>query len=477
MEKVLTNSQMRAADEYTINTLKIPSETLMRRAGESLAEEVEKVANLNGVKNILVLCGTGNNGGDGFVCAEKLIARGFAVKVYALEGSLSADCAREKQKYSGQYTQEISGGIIVDCIFGTGLTREVTGKYAEVIAKINASGAFVISADIPSGLSGDSGKILGCAVRADLTVAIAEYKAGHFLGDGTDLCGTLIKKDIGITCPDDGYAYIFNDCDIKPFYLKRKRNSNKGTYGSVNLIAGSSKYIGAAALAAEAALKSGCGYVKLITCNDVKYALAAKFPQVVFTGKEDLTSNLIAIGMGCGVSSELYNKIKYLLANYTGTLIIDADGLNTISKFGIDILINKSCRVILTPHPKEFSRLTNLSVEEILSDPLKNAKDFAKKYGVTLLLKGAASIITDGEKTVINAKGSTALAKAGSGDILSGYIGGCVARGLDPFDGVVCAAYTIGITAEEVSEQKTDYCATSKDIIKNIHRAVLRLTR
>lgn len=477
MEKVLTNSQMRAADEYTINTLNIQLETLMRRAGEGLAEEVEKAANRTGAENILVVCGTGNNGGDGYVCAEKLLARGFTVTVHALEGSLSADCAREKKKYTGCYTQEISGDIIVDCLFGTGLTREVTEKFAEIIAEINSSGAYVISADIPSGLCGDSGKILGCAVKADITVAIAEYKAGHFLGDGMDLCGKIVRKDIDITCPDSGYAVIYDDGDIKPFYPKRKRNSNKGSYGTVNLIAGSSKYIGAAALCSEAALKSGCGYVKLTACDEVKYALAAKFPQIIYLEEEDLNSNSIAIGMGCGVSVGLYNKIKNLLANYTGTLIIDADGLNTISKFGIDILINKSCRVILTPHPKEFSRLTKFAVEEILSNPLKVAKDFAKKYGVILLLKGAASIITDGENTVINTKGSTALSKGGSGDMLSGFMGGCIARGLNPFDGAVCAAYTLGITAEEVSEQKTDYCATAKDIIKNIHHAVLRLTR
>lgn len=477
MEKVLTNLQMRTADEYTINTLKIPSETLMLRAGEGLAEEVEKIANRIGAKKVLVVCGTGNNGGDGYVCANKLIASGIAVKVYALEGSLSVDCARERQRYTGEYAQEICGDILVDCVFGTGLAREVTGWCAEVINEINSSGAYVISADIPSGLSGDSGIVMGCAVKANLTVAIAEYKAGHFLGDGIDLCGALVKKDIGITCPDGSYACVFDDDDIKSFYSKRKRNTNKGSYGSVNLFAGSSKYIGAAALAAEAALKSGCGYVKLTSCDEVKYALAARLPQVIFLDGEDLASNSIAIGMGCGVNVELYNKINYLLANYTGTLIIDADGLNTISKFGIDILINKSCRVILTPHLKEFSRLTGLSVEEILSDQLKAAKDFAKEYGVTLLLKGAASIITDGEKTVINTKGSTALAKGGSGDMLSGFMGGCIARGLSPFDGAVCAAYTLGITAEEVSKQKTDYCATAKDIIKNIHNAVLRLTR
>lgn len=208
MEKVLTNSEMRAADGFTIKSLNVPSQTLMARAGEAIAEEAIKAAERIGAKSILVVCGTGNNGGDGYVCAQKLKSSGFAVKVYAAEGKYSQDCADAKEKYTGDYAKEICGDVIVDCLFGTGLTREVDGDFAEVVAKINGSGAFVISADIPSGLCGDSGKVLGCAVKADLTVAVAEYKAGHFLGDGMDYCGTLIKKDIGITCPDEGYAQI-----------------------------------------------------------------------------------------------------------------------------------------------------------------------------------------------------------------------------------------------------------------------------
>ena len=477
MIKVLTNSQMRAADNYTIENLKISSEMLMHRAGIAIADVVASYAEMViNAKTILVVCGTGNNGGDGYVCAQELNNRGFNVIVYAMDGNLSADCAREKSKYNGVYTEEITGDIIVDCLFGTGLCRAVSGKYAEVIEKINSSGAYVISVDIPSGLNGDNGLVEGCAVKAELIVAIAELKVGYFLNDGSDFCDIIIKKDIGITCPKNDYAQIFEDSDIKNFYPKRKRNSHKGTYGAAQLIVGSDKYIGAAALAAEAALKSGCGYVKLCTTEKVKAALAAKLPQVIYSDEIDFSAEAIALGCGCGVSEQLYALIEQLLIEYSGTLIIDADGLNTLAKYGCKILTHSRCNVILTPHIKEFSRLTGLTINEIISDPIKSAERYAKDNNITLLLKNAVSVLTNGEKTAILHRGNSALAKGGSGDMLTGFMCGTAARGIDGFDAAAVAAYTLGMSAEISSAEKTEYCVTAKDLIKNLHNSVRRLT-
>lgn len=476
MLRVLTNSQMRKADEYTINIKGIPSEVLMHRAGIAIADEVERAYLHQKAQSVLVVCGTGNNGGDGFVCAEELKKRNIAVKVFAIDGKLSADCAREKAVYSGEYSDIITGDIIVDCIFGTGLGRDVTGKYADIIAAINTAGAYVISADIPSGISGDSGMILGCAVRADLTVAVAEYKIGHFLSDGLDYCGEIVKKDIGIACPRTDFALVYEEKDLKQFFPERMRNSHKGTYGSANILGGSEKYIGAAALAVNAALQSGCGYVKLTTAKEVKCALAPVFPQVIYNDDFELNANCIAVGSGSGISLELYKKIEYILLNYRGTLIIDADGLNSLSEYGVEILKRKECSVIITPHVKEFSRLTGKSVSEILSDPINIARLFARNYGITVVLKSAASIVCDGNRTVINVRGNTALSKGGSGDMLTGFMCGCIARGLAPFDGAVCAANVLGMAAEISAEQKTEYCATAEDIIKNLFFSVKRLT-
>lgn len=256
----------------------------------------------------------------------------------------------------------------------------------------------------------------------------------------------------------------------KTFYPKRERSSDKTSYGSANIIAGSDRYIGAAALATEAALKSGCGFVKLTAPDRVRLALVARYPQAIFLDGPDLSSRAIAVGMGCGVSEGLFNEIRGILIEYKGTLIIDADGLNTLARYGKEALREKSCSVVITPHAREFTRLTGLPAEA------GHARQFAREYGVTVLLKGADSYICDGEREAINTRGTTALAKAGSGDMLSGYMCGTAARGIPAFGAACCAAFTMGLAAEIASAEKTDYCATAKDILKNLHSAVKQLT-
>ena len=283
-------------------------------------------------------------------------------------------------------------------------------------------------------------------------------------------------EELGIPMPIDGSVEILDAEQIKNFYPKRARNSHKGTYGSCNIVAGSKQYAGAAVLSLKGALRSGCGYVKLTSCEYVKGLLVPKLPQVIYLDEPDLSSQAIAIGLGMGATKETYDAVVNLLKNFNGALIIDADGLNALSLFGIDILQEKTCKVILTPHIKEFSRLTNLSVEEILKSPIEISKEFSKKYGVALLLKGAASIICEGDRVAINTRGTTALSKGGSGDILSGFMCGCLARGLEPFAAASCAAFSLGVAAEIASEEKTDYCATADDIIKNLHFSVKHLT-
>lgn len=479
----LSGAQMRRADEYTIKTLGVPSEVLMARAGMAIAEEVEKVANGKNYSKILVVCGPGNNGGDGYVCARELEKRGFNVEIYAFEGKLSSDCEREKDLTKCPYFKHTAGGIdfsgyeiIVDCIFGTGLAREVSGDFVRVIEAINLSSAFVVAADIPSGLNSDNGKVLGVAVKADLTVAIAAKKLGEVLSDGLDYCGEIIVRDIGVTFPEKNYTIILDGEYLAPHFPKRQRNTHKGSYGTACIIAGSQKYAGAAALAVQGALLSGCGYTKLSCVPDIKFAMFPRFPQVIYCDEIDLNARAIAIGMGMGTREQTYEKVCALLREYAGTLIIDADGLNSLAKFGLEPLKNKRCSVAITPHAKEFARLTGLSVGEVLSDPISLAEKFAREFGVTVLLKGAASVICDGEKTAINTRGTTALSKGGSGDILSGFACGSAARGLSAFDAICSASYILGLSAEISSAEKTDYCVTSRDILKNLHKSIKRLT-
>lgn len=473
MQHIYTAAQMRAADSYTIETLGTPSEELMRRAGECIAEEVASVAAAG--DKILVVCGTGNNGGDGYVCARNLLSRGLDAGVLALEGTLSADCERERARYTGQFLQDVEGDIIVDCIFGTGLSRAVEGRAAEVIEAINACaarGALVVAADIPSGLSGDSGKVLGTAVRAAKTVAIGGGKTGFYLSDGLDYCGEIVVKDIGISSNEGNLPVIYEEEDVAALYPPRPRNSHKGTFGTACLVCGSAQYTGSAVLAVAAALRSGCGYVKAVCPEEVRAAISPNYPQTVFSPQCDLNSAAIAIGMGCGISRSLHEHIASLLAEYGGTLIIDADGLNSLAAHGTDILLQKSCNVILTPHVKEFSRLSGIKVADVLADPVACAQEFSNEYNVVTVLKGAGTVITDGKSTVINVRGSSALAKAGSGDMLAGYMAGSIARGLSPMDGAICAAYTLGAAAELAADEVTGYCATFADILNKIPAAV-----
>jgi NAD(P)H-hydrate epimerase len=478
MERVLTNAQMRASDEYTIKTLGISSEVLMERAGEALCDEVMLLLNEIGTAEILIVCGSGNNGGDGYVCARNLLKRGIAPLVYDVGGKYSKDCEREKERFTGEYATQIKGDIIVDCIFGTGLSREVTGDIANIIKQINASGAYVISADIPSGLNGDCGQVMGVAVRADQTVAIAEYKAGMFLGEGRAYCGKLVKKDIGITVTEEETASLYEASDISAFFPPRRQNSHKGTFGCADLVAGSRKYLGAALLSVGGAMRSGCGYVRLTMPKSRAFqsAICSNFPQTIVQRNIEWNAQAIVIGSGCGCTHTLYKTIGKLLKNYEGKLIIDADGLNALAKFGVGILSEKKCEVLLTPHIKEFSRLSEMSVGEIAKDPVECAGLFAAKYQVTVLLKSAVSVITDGVKVALNVTGNSALAKAGSGDMLAGFIGGSAARGLSLWNAAVCGAFVLGKAAEKCSQTTTQYCATAPEISNCIPAVIKDLT-
>lgn len=475
MQKFLTNAQMREADRYTIEVLGVPSSQLMLRAGSAIAKAAAGAADEYG-RRVLVVCGEGNNGGDGYVCASQLLRLGYDVKVLDVSGgSYSPECAARRKEYAGPYAEDVRADVAVDCIFGTGLSRPVEGRCADVVEAINKSGAFVVSADIPSGICGDSGRVLGCAVRADVTVAIAEYKLGHVLGDGPDYCGAVTRADIGIAARGD-CALACEDADVAPFFPARLRNTHKGTYGSACLVAGSPNYPGAAALCLSAALRSGCGYVKLCADDNVKNALVAAYPQTIYLSEPDLGCQALAVGPGCGNSEATFETVKRVLANYRGKLILDADALNAVSGRGAEVLSEKSCDVLITPHPAEFSRLTGRPVGDIVSDPTGSARAFAAEYGVTVLLKGAATVITDGSKVMLNLRGSTALARGGSGDMLTGLICGCAARGLGLFDAAVAAAYALGVSAEIASAEKTDYCATAQDILGSLPAAVKKIT-
>ena len=478
MQRILSNEQMRIADKFTIENLGISSDELIERAGRAVAQVIKKRL-LGG--RVLVCMGKGNNGKDGKVIADNLSKmHGFTVNTLNV--------------YNGIFKVfDNKFDVIVDCIFGTGLNRDVEGNYKKAIEKINQSGAYVVSCDIASGLNGDNGKVMGCAVKANLTVAIQELKLGHFLNDGPDYSGEVTSVDIGISIWGDDFVKKISPNSAIKLFPERNRNVNKGHFGKTCIIGGSLCYPGSILLSANAvsALKMGVGYCNLAVPGSLVQNYVCKTPECTFTPIKDengflcydqdalgrlLKYNSIAIGMGLGTSEYVYKTICYLLSNYCGVLIIDADGLNSLAKFGVEVLKNAKCRVILTPHVGEFARLGGYNKEEIVSDGINLAKQFAHTYGVILVLKSATSIITDGEEMYLNTSGCSGMAKGGSGDVLSGFIAGVTARYNDPlFDAVVCA-HLFGLAGEIAQKEHGSYCMLASDIINALPKAIKSLS-
>lgn len=497
MDLVLTNEQMRFADERTIAS-GVPSLTLMERAGRALASECKRL--IKGGR-VLCVCGGGNNGGDGFVCARILREEGVEVQVLCVAERFSRDCEAERQRWlaiGGEILSSFSGeryALIVDCLVGTGLRGGLTGKNAELVLAINEGkkrGAKVLAADVPSGINGENGRAESVAVKADVTLCIGEYKLGAFFADGLDYSGEVKRADIGIALPreeDLPYARLVGRSDAAKWLPKRKRNSNKGTYGKAAIVGGSLAYSGASYLSASACLHSGVGYTALFLPNELLRYYYLKAPEVLLRGtneggvyafneekaREWLDFDALAYGMGMGVSEDVACGAEFLLREYTGKLVLDADGLNALAKYRSSALVAllraARCQVVLTPHPKELSRLTGKSVEEILAEGLRAPFVFSKACGVVTLLKGAATCVTDGKEIRVITAGNSALAKAGSGDALSGLVAGLCASGASALDGATIASFLLGEAAEETAKEEGEYFPVVSDVILRLGKA------
>lgn len=467
---------MRAADEYTINTTGVSEEILIERAGSAVADEIIK--HFKGGR-VLVCTGKGKNGKDGKVIAAILSKHhGFSVSTFSAEVGFFKIF---EKKFD----------IIVDCLFGTGLNREITGRYKTAVQKINESGAFIVSCDIPSGINGDSGKIMGVAVKANLTIAIQEYKTGHFLNEGIDYSGQVIAKDIGISVWTENCSHRITDKDAALLFPKRSRNIHKGNCGKVAVIGGSKKYSGSVMLSYNAlcAYKTGAGYAAIAVPDCIFNVVAGVNPECLIHTLPDngdgmsfnenalkplLDYDAVAFGMGAGATEDTYKSLCFLLENYTGRLVIDADGLNALAAFNKDVLKSdkRKCDVVLTPHIGEFTRLSGIEKEKVLNDTIAQTKAFAKEYKITLLLKSAVSVITDGEKTIINTTGDSGMAKGGSGDVLSGFVAGLLNREEEPFFCVGVAAYLFGRAGEIAAKEQNSYTITASDIISALPKAI-----
>ncbi len=493
MIRLLSNEDMRRSDGAAVKG-GTPGRELMLRAAAAIAGEAQKRP------PVAFVCGSGNNAGDGYAAALILKSRGVACSVFTLGGNFSADgryyadrCVEEGLRLNEWDGSPFEGfGTVVDCIFGSGLRGAPEGIYADAVNAVNASGSYVISADINSGLNGDSG-LSDLCVRSDLTVAVGYYRPGHFLGMAKDVMKSRICADIGIGAIGEPML-LFTDADARNMIPRRDNCSHKGTYGYTALIGGSLMYSGAIRLAAMAgaAMRSGAGVVKVAAPRSlcpllVPHVLESTlFPlsddggSAVFSGSEMRTLisgvRTAAFGMGIGVSEQTGKMLKFLLDEFRGTLIIDADGLNLLSAAGPDILDRTGARVILTPHAAEFSRLCGRTVDEVLASPVSLARSFASRHGCVVLLKGPATVVTNGTATYITDAGCPGMATAGSGDVLSG-IASAVCSYLDGgITGAVLSAYINGKAGELAQASVGAVSMVASDTVAHIPEVIRALS-
>lgn len=456
MYQALMAAQMKECDTYMIEDIGIPSAVLMERASLAVAEDVLSYADHKeipaGKLRVLSVCGSGNNGGDGVAAARILYLKGITASLY-LAGNpdhQSAEMTRQLEIASKIGIKALkspdfsSYDVIIDAIFGIGLNREVGGSYRKLIEKINRSGSYIISVDIPSGISADSGRVLGIAVRADRTVTMQAVKRGLLLYPGASYAGLTVRADIGIMTHDfPTAAYVPEEKDLS-LLPQRDCSGNKGTFGKILVIAGSKNMSGASYFTSLAALRMGVGMVRILTPEENRCILQQMLPEAMLTTYSSETeavskidglltwADVIACGPGLTTSVLAKNIVKTVLLKSALPLVLDADGLNCLAG-NPDLLKGYRGTLIITPHIGEMSRLCGAQTERLKEDPTGYAKTFAHEYQLTCVLKDARTVTaTPDGKVYINIYGNDGMATAGSGDVLTGIAAACLARGADP---------------------------------------------
>lgn len=491
MKNVLSIKNMRDSDLATINS-GIESKELMYRAGYAIYNSY------NWTSKILIVCGCGNNAGDGYVLADLLNKSNKDITLFIIknkfsnDGSYYFDIIKDKVNVIFEDYNKINFNdydIIVDSIFGTGFNKEIEEPYYSIINKINESNAYKISIDINSGLNGDTG-LANIAVKSDLTLAIGSLKTGFYLNSGKDYIKDIKVLDIGIKPIYNPY-YLVEDTDIVKLFKERLNNQNKGDFGYIALIGGSIPYSGAIRLAnmANSAMRSGAGVCMIATIKELAnliipnilestiYPLSSDGMFLKFN--EDEFKNLIkrvkaiSFGMGIGANNETKLALEYLIKNYDKTLIIDADGLTELAKMDNELIKNTKAKIIITPHLKEFSRLINKSIDEIKNDSINLAINYAKENNLIVLLKGPTTIITDGNTVYLIKEGTKGMATAGSGDVLSGILASITAY--NPNDlllAVAGAAFINGRAGLLAEKNNSDITMVASDTALNIKLAI-----
>jgi len=500
--RVCTVEEMRELDRRALDEYGLSEAILMENAGHSVYDVLTRRYGTDGVR-YTVVCGRGNNGGDGLVVSRKLHSAGADVRVFVLshEDELSGAAranlhAARKAGIPLQRLQTIddlylgrSSDVVVDAMFGTGITREVRGLDAQVIRHVNDSGLPVVSVDIPSGVDGDTGAIHGVAIRAACTVTFGLPKLGNLLAPGREMGGELYLSHISFPPAmhrSDGRAAV-GRMTVLP---SRPLESHKGSYGNLLLVAGSTEYLGAPVLCALSFLKMGGGYVRLAAPRSIAHLLAASATEAVLVplaGTEDDsvalsnldellaragTADIAVIGPGLSVNEETQELVRAFVSLAGLPLIVDGDGLTAVSH-NADVVRTRTAPTLLTPHVGEMSRLLGWSIDEVAANRVQAVREAARQLKATVLLKGSSSLICGPEGHVsINLSGNPGMATAGCGDVLGGVIAGLAGLGLGLHEAAESGAFIHGLAGDLAAEQRGEDGIIARDVMECVPAAV-----
>jgi len=514
--RILNTQQMREADRQTIDDVGIPSIVLMENAGRQAVAAMEAAFEDLATSKVAVLCGRGNNGGDGFVVARTLAQRGIEATVFLLGsvGDVRGDARTNleilghvgltvveittAQEWELHFSEISECDLIVDAIVGTGFHGPLTGLLETVVADVNGLGVPVVAIDLPTGVSADSHELEGEAIEASMTVTLAAPKLPLILPPADAYGGDLVIADIGIPAAvidelEGPWLELLTRERMRELIPARAADSHKGDFGRVLVIAGSVGRTGAAHLAALGALKSGAGLVTIATPRSCVATVAAMMPEYMTEGLEetaagtidfsavdrvlDLKADIIALGPGLGHDPSTSAFVQAIVERAGAPLVLDADALNAFSGDPERLSGRDGVDVIITPHPGEMARLLNISIEQVQADRLEHAREFAAARRVHVVLKGHRTIIAGPEgRSFVNLTGNAGMATGGTGDLLTGMIAAWFAQILDPEGACKLAVYLHGTAGDLAEADEGEVALLPSDIAARLGDAVMELT-
>ena len=513
--RILNAAQMREADRRTIEEIGIPSLVLMENAGRQVVAAIEAVHNDLADRKVAVLCGRGNNGGDGFVVARTLVQRGIDVSVFLIGrvGDVRGDARTnleilgrlgvtvveiaDSQAWELHFSEIGDCTLIVDAIFGTGLNAPLAGLMETVVADVNGAGIPVVAIDLPSGLSADTHEPIGDSIEAGMTVTLGAPKISLVLPPAEIRAGDIVIADIGIPLGiidalDGPHVHLLTRGAMRELVGPRMPDSHKGDYGRVLIVAGSRGKTGAAHLSAIGALRSGAGLVTVATpacCQPIVAAMAPEYmTEAIDEGRDgldvaavdrilELARDVIAIGPGIGQAAGTREFVRALVDRATMPVVIDADGLNAFADDPDRLSGREGRDVIITPHPGEMARLVGMSTDEVQGSRLEIARNFATAHRIYVVLKGHRTLVaTPDGKVFINPTGNAGMATGGTGDVLTGMLAAWLAQLLDAEAACQLAVYLHGMAGDLAEADEGEVAMTAGDLAAHLGDAVMELT-